>query len=75
MDLREIARLAQNALPGRAILAPCLATDVELTARVSALREQGEIVVELLPGESTSEGHLCDRQLVKLDGQWIIQTI
>jgi ATP phosphoribosyltransferase regulatory subunit len=75
MDLREIARLAQNALPGRAILAPCLATDTELTARIAALRELGEIVVGLLPGESTSEGHLCDRQLVKPDGQWIIQTI
>lgn len=73
MDLREVARLAAPAqLPG-AIVAPHAASDNALTEVVSSLRAQGEIVVELLPGETGVEGLLCDRQLVQRDGQWIVQ--
>jgi ATP phosphoribosyltransferase regulatory subunit len=39
------------------------------------LREQGHIVVEMLPGETNSEGPLCDRQLRERDGQWLIEAI
>jgi ATP phosphoribosyltransferase regulatory subunit len=46
-----------------------------LAKRVSDLREQGEVVVELLPGETGSEGPLCDRRLVESNGQWITQAI
>jgi ATP phosphoribosyltransferase regulatory subunit len=42
---------------------------------IAALRAQGEIVVELLPGEQSSEGPRCDRQLVERDGQWLIEAI
>lgn len=79
MDLREVARLAQNTTPSGAILAPYCATnsasDRALAARVAALRAQGEVVVELLPGMSGSEGPCCDRCLVESKGQWITQAI
>jgi ATP phosphoribosyltransferase regulatory subunit len=73
MDLREVARLATASLPAGAIQAPYAGTDCALASRISALREQGEIVVELLPGELACEGPRCDRCLVECQGQWIIQ--
>lgn len=75
MDLREVARLAASNKPAGAVLAPYSAPGSSLAQRVCALREQGEVVVELLPGETGSEGPLCDRHLVESDGQWIIQVI
>ena len=74
MDLREVARLAAGEMCQGAILAPYSA-DTGLKTLIATLREQGEIVVELLPGESRSEGPLCDRQLTEDNGQWIIQAI
>ena len=41
----------------------------------AALREQGEIVVELLPGETACEGPVCDRKLVQVGEHWIIDGI
>ncbi|MBK7325186.1 MAG: ATP phosphoribosyltransferase regulatory subunit [Propionivibrio sp.] len=73
MDLREVARLAVSGKAGGAIMAPHSATDSALASRIEALREQGEVVVELLPGESCCEGPLCDRQLVENDGQWTVR--
>ena len=75
MDLREIARLANSGKPAGAIQADYSASNPSLASRILALREEGEIVVELLPGESGCEGPLCDRRLVKCNGQWIIQEI
>ncbi|WP_301102728.1 ATP phosphoribosyltransferase regulatory subunit [Propionivibrio sp.] len=75
MDLREVARLAASSTPAGAILAPYSATDGALAARIAALRELGEVVVELLPGTAGSEGPACDRQLVKCNEQWITQEI
>ncbi len=75
MDLREVARLAANDNPAGAILAPYSLTQSALTAKIGDLRAQGEIVVELLPGESLNEGPVCDRQLVESKGQWIIQAL
>ena len=75
MDLREVARLAAPYKPVGAILTSCSAPDSALAARISALRELGEVVVELLPGESGCEGPLCDRRLVESNGQWIIQSL
>lgn len=75
MDLREVARLAAIGAPAAAILAPCAATDPVLLKRIAALRHSGEVVVELLPGETGCEGPMCDRQLVESNGQWIIQAL
>ncbi|MBL8417073.1 MAG: ATP phosphoribosyltransferase regulatory subunit [Dechloromonas sp.] len=75
MDLREVARLAPPGKPMGAILAPSAAHDARLAAHIAALREQGEVVVELLPGESACEGPVCDRKLAKVGEQWIIEAI
>lgn len=75
MDLREVARLAPAGKPTGAILAPSAAHDAKLAAHIAALREQGEVVVELLPGESACEGPVCDRKLAQVGEQWIIEAI
>ncbi len=75
MDLREVARLAPPGKPMGAILAPSAAHDARLAAHIAALREQGEVVVELLPGESACEGPVCDRKLAQVGEQWIIEAI
>jgi len=75
MDLRELARLVPQVRPQGAVLAPHAGTDRRLAAHIAALREQGEVVVELLPGETACEGPRCDRKLVCLGEQWIIEAI
>ncbi len=75
MDLREVARLAPAGKPAGAILAPPAAHDGKLAAHIAALREQGEVVVELLPGEIACEGPVCDRKLARVGEHWIIEAI
>lgn len=75
MDLREVARLVPADKRVGAILAPSAAHDRTLAAHVAALREQGEVVVELLPGETACEGPLCDRKLAFVGEKWIIEAI
>jgi len=74
MDLREAARLAPAVPVAGAILAPH-ATDGRLAAQVAALRAAGEVVVELLPGETACEGPVCDRKLTLVGEHWIIEAI
>mgnify|MGYP001766154142 CR=1 FL=1 len=75
MDLREVARLVPSAKVVGAILAPCADHDKLLSAHIAALREQGEIVVEMLPGETACEGPVCDRKLARVGEHWIIEAI
>ena len=75
MDLREIARLAGSSETTGAILSPWALDNAALTDKVAALRAQGEVVVELLPGQEENDGLLCDRRLVEQSGEWIIQVI
>ena len=75
MDLREVARLAADQPAAGAILVPYSARNAALAARIAELRASGEIVVELLPGETGCEGPLCDRQLIESNGQWVIQSL
>ena len=75
MDLREVVRLVAPGKVQGAILATGAGHDKALATLIAALREQGEIVVELLPGETACEGPFCDRKLVQLGGQWIIEAI
>ncbi len=75
MDLREVARMVPSGKQVGAILSPAAGQDRGLAAHVAALRAQGEIVVELLPGESACEGPFCDRKLAQVGGQWIIEAI
>ena len=75
MDLREVARLLPLARTEGAVLAPYAANDKQLAAHIAALRAQGEVVVELLPGETACEGPFCDRKLVNVGAHWIIEAI
>ncbi|MEN9477372.1 MAG: hypothetical protein RLZZ300_1513 [Pseudomonadota bacterium] len=75
MDLREVARLVPAGKSVGAVLAPHIGKDARLAAHVAALRVQGDIVVELLPGETACEGPLCDRKLVLVGEHWIIEAI
>lgn len=75
MDLREVARLVPDGKQQGAILSACAGHDKVLAAHIAALREQGEVVVELLPGETACEGPVCDRKLAQVGGQWIIEAI
>ncbi len=75
LDLREVARLTEKCKPSSAILSPYSGNNAELAARIAELRAEGKVVVELLPGETCSEGPLCDERLVENNGYWIIQAI
>jgi len=75
MDLRDLAGLAASGEAPGAILAPCSANSAHLADTIAVLRARGEVVVELLPSETHSEGPRCDRQLLERDGQWLIEAI
>ena len=75
LDLREVVRLLERNEIRYGILAPFSNGDDSLIARMAELRSEGEIVVELLPGEMRSEGPVCDRRLVDSGGEWIIQPL
>jgi ATP phosphoribosyltransferase regulatory subunit len=74
LDLRELVRLLPGVSPKGAIVAPA-GIDDSLTARISALREKGEVVVQRLPGEAANEDPFCDRTLVRREGDWIIESL
>jgi ATP phosphoribosyltransferase regulatory subunit len=48
----------------------------DLRAAIAALREQGQTVVCVLPGhEAQVEEFHCDRELVQVAGQWVVQAV
>jgi ATP phosphoribosyltransferase regulatory subunit len=73
LDLREVARISPLEVRSSAILAPWN-HDAGLRARVAALRDAGEIVIQALPGhEHDGDEFACDRVLVDVDGAWVVQ--
>lgn len=75
LDLRTVARLSKpKTMPG-AILAPW-PEDILLHTEIERLRAQGEIVIAALPGHAGSWREAgCDRQLVRRDDKWIIESL
>lgn len=76
-DLRQLLRLAaaQAGAAPAAILAP-VGEDAELRAEIARLRAAGERVVQQLSGTSIGAREQgCDRQLVKRNGRWVVQTV
>lgn len=72
LDLKALAEVSR--LPGQApgILAPW-GEEPELRAAVRRLREAGEVVVFALPGQALErQGVACDRELVAVDGRWVV---
>lgn len=74
--LREIIQTEYHA-PPEAIVAPAQ-DDPELEVAIAQLREAGEIVVQLLPGEDQKDllsSFKIERALVRIDNQWMVQAI
>jgi ATP phosphoribosyltransferase regulatory subunit len=75
LDLRALARVSAPCPVAGAILAPWL-DDAVLLAEMARLRADGEIVVVALPGHAGQWREAgCDRQLVRRNDQWIIESL
>ncbi len=75
LDLRKLAAGLSAAQPAGAIRAPAV-QDVQLRLAVNALRQAGEIVVQVFPGEqATHDEFVFDRELVAQNGQWIVKAV
>lgn len=74
MDLRLVAQIVGGDEGDGAIVAPADG-DAALSAEVARLRAAGEVVIELLPGESIPEGPRCTRRLVANGGRWTIEQV
>lgn len=75
IDLRELVRLAPRLETRGAILAPWPEDD-KLHAEIIRLRAAGEVVIMALPGhEGTWREAGCDRQLVRRNEVWTIESL
>ncbi len=75
LDLRSLAEAVPDAHTLSAIQAPW-GEEAGLRAAVRALRDAGETVVAVLPGHVVdSAAFACDRELVHVAGQWVVQAL
>jgi len=75
LDLKQLVGVAAPRALRAAIRAPW-GDAAELRRAVAALRGRGETVVCVLPGhESEIDEFLCDRELVEVAGQWVVQAL
>lgn len=75
LDLRMLSAGLAEARPTKAIRAPW-GMDRGLLALIKELREQGHVVVQLLPQEQPSSDEFSiDRQIVQQEGGWVVQAI
>lgn len=73
MDLRELVDIADIGEEKRGILAP-FSDDPNLREALDRLRNLDEIVIVDLPGHENSVEELeCDRELVLVDGKWLVR--
>lgn len=74
-DLKPLAACAPPPPRRMAVRAPW-AEDPTLRAAVRELRGRGDTVVFMLPGhEHEGEEFDCDRELVAIDGQWVLRAL
>lgn len=75
LDLKALVTLSP-ASPLRAAVRAPWGEEAELRAAVRRLREQGETVVCVLPGhEHEGDEFDCDRELVRVDTQWVVRAL
>lgn len=75
LDLRELARLLPVAERKGAIRAPW-GSDPALREKIAALRGEGEVVIQTLPGHEDEQDEFdCNRALIFDAGQWILQNV
>jgi ATP phosphoribosyltransferase regulatory subunit len=75
LDLKALSEVSPGVNPAPAILAPW-GEEAALRSAVRRLREAGETVVSTLPGQVPEAQTLsCDRELVAVDGRWVLQAL
>ena len=75
LDVKALIE-AVPAQPLRAAIRAPWGEASDLRSAIAALRTQGEIVVCVLPGhESEVDEFQCDRELVQVEGQWILKSV
>ncbi len=75
IDLKDWVQLLARPPTRVAVKAPW-SQDALLQSRINQLREQGETVVCLLPGQEIVGDEFCfDRELVLIEGAWIVQKL
>ena len=75
LDLKNVVGAAAPRPLKAAIRAPW-GEDAPLRAAIAALRGRGETVVGMLPGhDSEIDEFHCDRELIEVAGQWVVQAI
>lgn len=73
LDLKALAEAAPGTPAAGAIRAPW-SEDAALRAAVRRLRDAGETVLAVLPGdEPQTQAFECDRELVHVGGHWVLQ--
>jgi len=75
LDIKQLV----GVVPARALKAAIRAPwgdAQDVGAAIAALRQQGETVVCILPGhENEVDEFHCDRELVQVAGQWVVQAV
>jgi ATP phosphoribosyltransferase regulatory subunit len=75
LDIKQVIGVVSPRALKAAIRAPW-SDSGDVHAAISALRSRGETVVCVLPGhESEVDEFHCDRELVAVSGQWVVQAI
>jgi len=75
LDVKALALAAAERPAGAAIRAPW-GEGAALRAAVRRLREQGLTVVCTLPGhEHEAQEYDCDRELIEVDGRWLLRAL
>jgi ATP phosphoribosyltransferase regulatory subunit len=73
LDLKALAEVAGPSVAPAAIRAPWGEAPA-LRAAVRSLRDSGETVLAMLPGhEFEAQAFACDRELVHVDGHWVLR--
>jgi ATP phosphoribosyltransferase regulatory subunit len=73
LDLLTLANLSPLKVRQLAILAPWL-EDVSLSKAIAALRDSGEVVIQVMAGEKVEAAEYeCDRELVKQGNSWEVK--
>ena len=75
LDLKELVAAVPSA-PLRAVIRAAWTDDAGLRPAIAQLRQAGETVVCVLPGHDNEiDEFLCDRELVHVDGQWLVRAL
>jgi ATP phosphoribosyltransferase regulatory subunit len=75
LDLKSLAEVAGHAPAPAAIRAPW-GEDPGLRDAVRRLREAGEIVLSVLPGQPPVQAAFeCDREMICVEGRWVLRAL